>query len=229
MNYVKNRYGDLTDVTVCIEKKSARIPKKLPKLNSIIRSVKKDTVVVFYSVDRFSRNVKEGLELLDRIIDKEGSWYFIKEAVSSDEYVKDPIKKQVVVMALMNAEIESQQISNRVTRTVRFRKDNKLPTGPLYGIRLCYDNKAMCYKVVTVPEEKKVIDEIIEELTRFQLECAQLVDDDDRIQSHDLVSYVLRYLNHKGYKYRNGKNFTRRHVNNIMKLIDSNVISYQTR
>jgi hypothetical protein len=173
--------------------------------------------------------VKEGLELLDRIIDKEGSWYFIKEAVSSDEYVKDPIKKQVVVMALMNAEIESQQISNRVTRTIRFRKDNKLPTGPLYGIRLCYDNKAKSYKVVTVPEEKKVIDEIVEELTRYQLEQAQLVDNDDKFERWNLVSHIVRYLNHKGYKSRNGKKFTSRHVNNIMKLLDSNVISYQTR
>lgn len=224
VRYVKCRYGESINPKVYIEKKSALNPKKLRKLNNIVRCTKKGVLVVFYSVDRFSRNVKEGLQLLDLIIDKGGSWYFVKESVSSEEYVKDPIKKQMVVMALSNAEVESKLISQRVSRNVQFRKNNKIPMGPLYGVRLCYDNTGCQSKIVKIPDEIKVIDEIKQEITNFKFNRLGLKNISSSISDDKLVSHIVKYLNNKGLRYRNNKEFTRRHVINIIKLIKSGLV-----
>lgn len=219
VRYIKSRYGESTKFKVYIEKKSARSPKKLRKLGNIVNNSKKGVLIVFHSIDRFSRNVKEGLELLDLIIDKGGSWHFVKESVSSEEYISNPIKKQMVVMALSNAEVESKLISQRVSRTIQFRKNNKIPMGPLYGIRLCYDNAGGQSKIVKIPDEIKVIDKIKEEIIRLNIEHFEFNSTSSLISNNNLVNHILKYLNNEGLKYRGDKEFTRRHVINIIKLI----------
>lgn len=219
VRYIKSKYGESVEFKVYIEKKSARNPKRLRKLNNIIKCTGDGILVLFHSVDRFSRNVKEGLELLDLIIDKGGSWHFVKESISSEEYVKDPIKKQMVVMALSNAELESKLIGQRVSRTIQFRKNNNIPMGPLYGIRLCYDKSGCQPKIVKIPDEIKVIDEIKQEIVRFDLKHFRLNNKNLSIFNSKLVNHIVKYLNNIGLKYRNGKDFTRRHVINIIKLI----------
>ncbi len=100
------------------EVQSGRDMTKLKLLNRAVRKLAPGTVIVFYNITRFSRNVLQGLNLLNLIAKKQGSVYAVNEKCDYSESAQQHLFRNTLCFA----QNESDQISQRVKNSVVFRR-----------------------------------------------------------------------------------------------------------
>lgn len=108
------------------EIRSGRDMTKLDQLNRVVRRITSGEVIVFYNITRFSRNVAQGLNLIDKIHKKGGSVYSVTEKVAYN----DAASQHLFRSTLCFAQHESDQISQRVRNSVAYRRARGDHFGP---------------------------------------------------------------------------------------------------
>jgi len=97
---------------------SARDILKLPNLQSLASSSQSGDVIIFYDVSRFSRNVAQGISLLNSLSSKGVSVFSVKERCS---YLETH-DIHLFNILLCSSEYESRLLSDRVKQSFQFRK-----------------------------------------------------------------------------------------------------------
>jgi DNA invertase Pin-like site-specific DNA recombinase len=132
---------------------SGRDMTKLRLLNRVVRKLEPGTVVVFYNITRFSRNVYQALTLLNTITKKLCTVYAVGEQCNYN----DSAQQNLFRNTLCFAQNESNQISERVRNSVTFRRirGDFFGSAP-YGKRIARD-KNMRRILEANPDEIAVI------------------------------------------------------------------------
>ena len=146
---VKNNLGQGT----VIQEIHSAFKQTPPLLLSLLG--KKKSRIVCYSVDRFSRNMNNGLANAQKLIKAGCVLVFIREKLIVDR-ASGPMWLNFV-KALSQAEAESQAISDRVKGAVRYLKKNGFHLGKIapYGSCIVADGKRR--RLMPVKEEEHVI------------------------------------------------------------------------
>lgn len=85
---------------------------KRPQLTALMDYVREDDIVIVHSTDRLARNVKELLELVDKLNDKKVEVHFIKEGWQF-KGKSDEMTRMLLTIIGAIAEYERQQILER--------------------------------------------------------------------------------------------------------------------
>lgn len=85
---------------------------KRPQLTALMDYVREDDIVIVHSTDRLARNVKELLELVDKLNDKKVEVHFIKEGWQF-KGKNDEMTRMLLTIIGAIAEYERQQILER--------------------------------------------------------------------------------------------------------------------
>jgi DNA invertase Pin-like site-specific DNA recombinase len=136
---------------------------------NLINTMNKGDTFVISEISRFSRNVKKGLELLELFDNKGIHVYSVEEGIT---YNKNNYKHRFQFRQFLNmAEYESDQISHRISSSVKFRKDKGLYIRPKYGQKIViekghksvvanYEEKCIILKINKYIRERKKFDTI---------------------------------------------------------------------
>lgn len=157
--------NNLNVLKIYIEKCSAFKNKSQPKLHKLIKENEKCNLIVF-SIDRFSRNIKNADEFVKKLEQKNITLISIKENIN----LNTALGKHNFRNYINAAQYESELISERVKNSINYRKANNIHIGQApYGYKI--ENK----KLVKNTQELAIINFIIsnfgrrktsEELTR---------------------------------------------------------------
>jgi DNA invertase Pin-like site-specific DNA recombinase len=160
--------NNLVPVSTHQEVGSARNPNMLKQLGRICKTIKRGECILVYSVSRFSRNIEQGREFLERI-HVVGAWvYSVTERVNSlqDEFL----------LLIQEAQHESDRISQRQLDSIeRIRKAGGLIGAPPFGYIAFRDEHSGIRFKQECPEEQKIIEKLrsIFEHTQHPLKTAQ--------------------------------------------------------
>ncbi len=97
---------------------SARNMNKLPYFQKMLREVKDGDIIVFYNITRFSRNTRQALNTINKLINKGVSLYSVGEKCGYDTTATKHLFRTTLVVA----ENESDMISDRIKANIRYRK-----------------------------------------------------------------------------------------------------------
>lgn len=122
IRWVRNNQPDYIIQVYC-EVRSGR--SSLPILHRLISDIQPNDIVVFYSIDRLSRNIRDGLDIIDSISEKGATWYIVRENISSVEYSNNNEIRNRFHIELVRSQYESDMISERVRRIIGFTKRNR--------------------------------------------------------------------------------------------------------
>lgn len=178
-------------VEVIKEIGSAKDLSKLKKLERIIDE--KDNINLIVSdTSRFCRNVKEGVNLLDLMDKKNIVLHCADKNFMSN--VNDDYKQ--IVGGIKDAEVEIKTLSNRVKRTIKYKKDNNLylPSLPKYGYSYfkIFDDNMIIKKIKEDPMEQKII-----------LLVNEMYNGSPSKNVENLLVAITGNPNHKIYDYEN--------------------------
>ena len=108
---------------------SAKYIKNQKKLNNFLEN-NSNCNLIFYNTTRFSRNVKDALDFVDKCISKNISLHFVEEGICYTNH----LDRHRLIMALSNSEYESRTISHRITTNNKILKRKGWQFGqPEYG------------------------------------------------------------------------------------------------
>jgi len=85
---------------------------KRPQLTALMDYVREDDIVVVHSTDRLARNVKELLELVDKLNEKKVEVHFVKEGWQFNGKTDEMTRMLLTIIGAI-AEFERQQILER--------------------------------------------------------------------------------------------------------------------
>ena len=124
----------ISDVVIYQEKVSGRGGVVRKQLNKLLRDgmAHKYDIAVFWDVDRFGRNVREGLRRIDEFYDMGISVYIAKMNMFWDK--DDPVKKMMLQQMLVFAEFESEMIRSRTKEGIEAKVSKLKAFGELNDI-----------------------------------------------------------------------------------------------
>ncbi len=133
------------------EKVSAYKGQQQTQLVKLIEENQNCNVIIF-SIDRFSRNLKNSEEFIHKMTDKKINLLSVKENINlRTAFGKHEFRKLISI-----AQYESELISERVRNSIKYRKENGIPIGNIpYG--LVKFNK----KIVKDADEQNIIKFIV--------------------------------------------------------------------
>lgn len=168
------------------ETKSARNIENLTQLNEIIKIITEDIVLIIAEVSRLSRNMQQALNLIHELNERQVIIHSVTENLTYGKLL-DIRDKFNFRQRLNQAEFESDQISERVNRSIRYRKSVGAYIGgkPGFGYE-CYIDKDNIRKKKINELEQKII-------TNIQLLHRQGYT----------VEQIANYLNEHKLLYRN--------------------------
>jgi len=137
----ENKYNIIERVQEIV---SARFSKKQNKLLEIIENNKNVHIIIF-EPSRFSRNVKDGVNLIDTMKSKKITLHFAQPSIIST----NTMDMKSIISGILDGEIESNKLSMRIKQSVLYRKSiNKYyPSIPKYGYN--YERKSVGTKMHT--------------------------------------------------------------------------------
>jgi DNA invertase Pin-like site-specific DNA recombinase len=137
------------------EIKSARNMKYLYKLNKIVENYSNINLII-YNITRFSRNILQGLQYIEKLNQKNITVHFIEENAKSNHH----LDLHRIRLGLSQSEYESDTISNRVKSNNIVLKNKGWSFGnPKYGKETTYKNGIRCFQ--SNNSENKIIQFII--------------------------------------------------------------------
>jgi DNA invertase Pin-like site-specific DNA recombinase len=202
---------------------SARNSKKQNVLLNIINT-NKDILLLVFDISRFSRNIFDGMNMLQKCMNNNITLYLLKENM----YVRDLNDITRFNNLLSNAHAESDAISFRVKKSIEFRKSNGVFLGKRkFGFDVITDNNNKKLKINE--NEQKTIELIlilkfgglknkIDDLITF------LINDKLKIDMSDIILFgnyensdIAYFLNFHNIIHKN-KEWTTQNVNSIINL-----------
>lgn len=187
-------YGDFLDVRVEAIYEDIGLTGRntnRPGLIKALESLKEGDILVVYSISRFSRNLKDAVNMIDDL-DTKG----IKLVSLSEDFdLSTPNGKAVFSMFSVMAQLESDMTSERVKEGMNKKKSN----GEHYSGMPPFGYKLKGKKgegLIEHPEEYPVLNYM---LTEYKI-------------NHLSYSDMAALLNHYGYRMRNGKEWTKEKV-----------------
>ena len=193
---------------------SATQMSKQNKLNNIIMNNTNINIVIL-EPSRLCRNIKDFTILLNKCNEKNIIIHFAQTNMTSNN--SQDIKK--MISCVYDAEHESKTLSQRVKRSISYRKYMKiyLPSIPSFGFII--KNKKLC----TSPEEQNIIslinklyfgsdthsiNELLYKITGTHDEICDLYDDDEILEvkyGNMLIIDIVSFLNNLGITCRKKK------------------------
>lgn len=186
---------------------SARENKQIV-LDKLIKKISPGDILIVHNISRFSRNLLLGLTRLSKIVRQSADVYSVSE---NSLYTRSAADRNMWNISLNSAELESNQISERVRRSVRYRKQHGARFGkPGFGYE-AYRDKSGIRKFKINNAETKIVRDVVKMRSRGK-------------------SYrdIAEFLNNNGVKYRNGVEWTANRVNRIAK-VDLNNLTREIR
>lgn len=198
---------------------------KQKSLLSIINTNKNKTLIC-YDVTRFSRNHRYGTELIHMCIDSKLEVHFVRNNI----VVKDDKDLLRFVMALVNAQSESNVLSVRIRDSINFRKSNGTYNfiRETFGFDLLKNSNNK--KVLEINEHEQQVIGIVLRLyygclsSEIKLE-SNIIDDSIIIYGNYRNSSIASFLNNSSILNKNKK----WSANSIKNLIDKNYKYIQDR
>lgn len=134
------------------EVSSARVFQKLKKLNNIIKQHNNITIIV-QSVDRFCRNTRDALNILEVLKTKNINLISITDNIN----LKTAYGRHAFRLLLSNAELKSDIISENVNNSLNYRKQRGDYIGNVgYGYKITIDENGIRRKIID-KNQKKII------------------------------------------------------------------------
>jgi len=128
--WCRSRGIDTRDLVIIHEVRSGASAYRQTKLRQVIDDADEGDMLVVYNMSRFSRNVLDGLVLIDTLKSNGVTFYSAMEDVAYDTSAH----KHLIRMTLCMAQSESEQISERVRANIAFRRGRGDDIGnPAYG------------------------------------------------------------------------------------------------
>ncbi|AYV78260.1 MAG: serine recombinase [Edafosvirus sp.] len=138
------------------ETTSGRDMTRMEQLQEIINKMSPGQTLIVYDTTRFSRNTLQALSILDKFDKKNIHIYSVSEKCGYDT-TQD---RNIMRMLLSKSELESDQISDRIKRSVEFRKSKGIKIGQsTFGYESFYDNNGMRKERIN-SQEMQIIDQI---------------------------------------------------------------------
>lgn len=185
---------DIKIVDCVKEARSGKDMNKLDGLNYLINIASKGQTIFIYDISRFSRNIKQALNILDKLSDKGVNIYSISEKIT---YTDLGSRNQFRIQ-LCAANYVSEVCSAKVKASIEFRRKRGDHIGPApFGFKTIVDKKTHIRKLIKNPKEMKIIT-----LIRTQKTTDPVI--------------ILKTLNKHKIKFRN-KNPTERSIKRIIK------------
>jgi DNA invertase Pin-like site-specific DNA recombinase len=185
------------EITCCvIETISGKNMNQMVELNKLLQQIQKDTVIVVCDVTRFSRNVLQGLQAIDTLLKKDSTIYAVCNCCCyNDKY----IDRHQFRSLLNQAELEHDQITDRINRSVKHRRRIGHKIGKAkYGYEIYYDNKG-----IRREKKHKLEQKTVSIIRRF-------------LNSGKKMSDIIDYLNNTDNDFR-GKEWTASRVKYVSK------------
>jgi DNA invertase Pin-like site-specific DNA recombinase len=137
------------------EIKSARNMKYLHKLNEIIKNNSNINLII-YNITRFSRNILQGLQYMEKLRQQNITIHFVEENAKTNHH----LDLHRIRLGLSQSEYESDTISNRVNANNMILKNKGWSFGvPKYGKETVFKNSIRCFQSSNL--ENKIIQFII--------------------------------------------------------------------
>lgn len=151
---------------IYIEKCSAFKNNSQPKLHKLIQE-NQDCNLIIFSIDRFSRNIKIGNELIKQIENKHITLISVNENIN----LNTALGKYHFRNYINAAQYESELISERVKNSIKYKRANNMHIGQApYGYKL--ENK----KLVKDLEEFAIVNFIVRNYGRTKSSSALTLD-----------------------------------------------------
>jgi DNA invertase Pin-like site-specific DNA recombinase len=153
---------------------SGRSIKNLPKLWNLVNSCEANSILVICDITRFLRNIKEALILLDTLMSKNITVISATNNLSFGP--NSTAQDRFQFRHFLNyAELESDIISQRVKRSINFRKNKGSYLGgkPSFGFKCEYINDVRC---VVPCEEELEIYYMIQDMMTSKYKLDDIVD-----------------------------------------------------
>ena len=190
-------YGYLEDNGV-----SARFMKNLDKeLGFWTHKFISGTNLIFYTIDRLSRNYNKAQEYIDMLLNRDVKIHFVLENIVLSK--KDQSKRHIVNDLLQTAEEFSNQTSERVKKSLdRLKKEfNYVGGSTKYGYKSIRDSKTEKFYIVEDDDEQYSIEIIMQ----YWYDCCE-----------DIIQLTNKLEEKKIYNIRTHKPFTRQFLSNII-------------
>lgn len=180
-----------------IEEISGKNMNQMVELNKLLQRIEKDTLIVVCDVTRFSRNVLQGLQFIDKLLKKDSTIYAVCNCCCfNDKY----IDRHQFRSLLNQAELEHDQITDRINRSLKHRRRIGHKIGKAkYGYEIYYDNKGIRREKKHKLEQKTV------SMIRRLLNNGKKIPD------------IVEYLNNSKVDFR-GKEWNPSRVKYVFKL-----------
>ena len=179
---------------------SARNPKKLPGLQTIITNIKSGETLLILDLSRFSRNTLGGLQILDDLHKRNVHIYSVLDGMNYDT----PASRHCVRTTISCAELESDIKSAKLKASIQNIKN----MGGYIGSRAPFG-----FKIIREGTLRK-LSENIKEQKIIQMIFAI---NNSLVQkgSKNRVNMISNHLNQNGFTLR-GKKFTKQSVQNLI-------------
>ena len=176
---------------------SARNMTKMTELHNLIDRLPDGTFLIVSDISRFSRNIIQGLEILESLKDKN---IYIHAVCSNCTYDDISYNKYQFRSHLNQAEFESDQISDRIKRSLETRRKNRCKIGKSrFGYECYYDVHGL--RRERLNKKEQYIHRLIESMNK------------DGLSTID----IAKILNNSGYTFRN-KEWTNMRVRYVLRM-----------
>jgi site-specific DNA recombinase len=138
---------------------SARNMAKQYYLNELLKIVSQGDSIYFYDVSRFSRNTKDALNCLDNLASRNITVFSIIDDCGYNSFAE----KNMFRVLLSKAENESDLISERVKKSIKFRRErgDYIGSAP-YGYKAIKNKKGI--RVLTINKDEKCVIDFVKKL-----------------------------------------------------------------
>lgn len=207
--WIKNNFPTSVIKDIDIVEICQSVRNKIP--TTIKRKIDNNThnYFVFYNVDRMSRSIQHGMELIKLMQNANIQWAVVEENITSDDYYNNPTSKERFIIKLIRAEEESDNISKRIRRSISLRKESNIPLRIPYGKKVIKDGED-----IYLSDNKSELC-VIEQIKRLYDKYKQ-----KGYNKSLIAKKIATELNKLEYRYRYNKRFNEEIINNILKQLN---------
>lgn len=173
------------------------------ELGYLLDTIKANSLLVVYSIDRLGRNVAGVSELFQKLLKIQCTIVFVKEQIILDNNTGSHIRK-IIMQQVIDSEHLSHLTAEKVRNTrERLKREGHFLGKAAYGTRVIRNEQGIRKLVVNKPEA--MILKSIKSLHK------------SFIFSPDKYNLIATKLNNRRIKYRNGKSFNRQNIRYLIK------------
>ena len=189
--------NNLVILNIIHETTPARDMDNMVKLYDLLGDIKLDTLLVVSDITRFSRNVMQGLEIIENLLEKKSTIYAVYNRCC---YNDNHFNRNQFRIFLNNAEFESDQIAERINRSLKHRRSIGSKIGrSRFGYSSYYVKGGIRKEKQNKREQNIIL--MIKKLRN----------------SNNSTSEIVSILNNKGYNFRD-KEWNNRRVKYVEKV-----------